>query len=91
MLSSITNSYEQLVLDEILDTLGDQADPHAMQDYIEDIACLALNGLPARYVRHRIDLASHLTAEEFTAMREQAARAVKLATETVKRRQDRNR
>ena len=59
----ITNYYERLVLykiDELLEPSGKEND----DDYIADIACIALNQLPARYVRHSVDTSFYMTAEE---------------------------
>ncbi len=50
---SIHNYYERLVFDEVLRTR-----------LLADIACVALNRLPARYIRHDVDYSFYLTAEE---------------------------
>jgi competence protein ComFB len=44
---------------------------------LEDVACVALNHLPARYVRHSVDIAFYLTGEE----REKVFHDVKQAVE----------
>lgn len=87
MLSSITNSYEQLVLDQLFRISGEAFPEPPDQDRLADIMCLALNQLPARYVRHSVDFSAHLSSDESRAMREQVAKAVAVAIETVDRRQ----
>ncbi|MDH5660070.1 MAG: late competence development ComFB family protein, partial [Gammaproteobacteria bacterium] len=47
---NINNYYEKLVFEKIQDKLfSDQLDND--EDYLADIACVALNQLPSRYVR----------------------------------------
>ncbi|WPL19745.1 Late competence development protein ComFB [Thiorhodovibrio winogradskyi] len=87
MLSSITNYYEQLVLDEIFRTSSDAFTEPPDQDLIADIMCLALNRLPARYVRHSIDFSAHLSSGDGRMMRQQVTEAVAQAIATIKRRQ----
>jgi len=76
---NIHNYYEQLVLRHILETLGHQED----SDFIEDIACVALNQLPARYVKHSVDMVYYMTAEERDTMNNQIEKAVTHAIEYV--------
>lgn len=85
MLSSIGNYYERLVMERIHDTLLQQ-DGAADSDYVDDLACVALNYLPPRYVRYAIDLAAHLTDQEHATMREEVADAVGFAIATLQRR-----
>ena len=64
-------------LDEAMEALtlmqtGNPADP----DYLEDVACVALNQLPARYVRHEVDLAFYIPVEERLEMERAVAQAV---------------
>jgi hypothetical protein len=49
-----TNYYESLVLSCILHKLRGLRQAHN-DEYIADVACVALNKLPARYVRHIVD------------------------------------
>lgn len=82
MLSSIVNYYEHLVMECIRDRLGETAES-TDGDYLDDLACVALNYLPARYVRFSIDLASHLSDEDRQALREEVADAVGFAITTI--------
>jgi len=60
---NINNYYEKLVFEKIQDKLfSDQLDND--EDYLADIACVALNQLPSRYVRHNVDMVFYMTAEE---------------------------
>ncbi len=79
---SIHNYYEPLVLQRILDTLVAQGGI-SDEDYLQDVACLALNRLPARYVRHDVDMAFFLTTEERAAMERSVHEAVREASEYV--------
>lgn len=61
--SSIHNYYEHLVIDyihtEVLPRLPDKS-----ADFFLDVACYALSKLPARYMRHEIDMAFYLEGDE---------------------------
>ena len=60
-LESIHNYYEHLVFNQIA-TVSERAqeDTH----FFADVACVALNQLPAKYVRHDVDMSFYMTAEE---------------------------
>lgn len=73
----IYNYYERLVYDEIMRQFAQQTVAFSKDD-AEDIACLALNHLPARYVRHSVDTAFFLTSDE----RKKMDLAVSLAVDT---------
>lgn len=60
---NITNYYMTPVLDKIeerLNNLKQRID----DDYIADVACVALNQLPPRYVKFKIDTSFYMTSEE---------------------------
>lgn len=78
-LENIHNYYEQLVIKQLQEILGPTDDG----DFLEDVACVALNQLPARYVRHNVDMVYYLTAEERDAMQQQIEKAVTHAIEYV--------
>jgi hypothetical protein len=81
-IGSIRNYYESLVGEYLLnDALkGEEVD----QDFIEDVACLALNHLPARYVRHDVDMAFFLTTRERERMQQLVTEAVSAAIQQVR-------
>jgi competence protein ComFB len=74
--TSMENYYVRLVVQHVTAEHGNS--PLAEQPgALEDVACLALNQLPPRYVRHSIDTAFYLSVEEQQDM----IRAVKLAVD----------
>jgi len=80
---NIHNYYEKLVLDHMHEHLIDQQGI-TDQDLLEDIACVALNRLPARYVRHDVDTAFFTSDEEWQRMEKQVAAAVEAAVDYVR-------
>lgn len=72
---SIHNYYEPLVNEAIAKTMekGESLD----SDAIEDVACVALNQLPARYVRHTVDMVYYMTIDEREKIEKEVAQAVK--------------
>lgn len=75
----IRNYYEQLVAEEILARDLGQDDV----DYLADIACVALNHLPPRYIRHEVDMAFYMSPADLQATTERVSRAVSEAIEFV--------
>lgn len=60
---TINNYFEKLVFDVIKEKL--QSNKLEQNDeLLADIACVALNQLPARYVRHNVDMIFYMTLEE---------------------------
>jgi len=62
----VHNYYERLVFEEIVRRSAQYLDFTA--DMLVDVACVALNRLPARYVRHDVDLVFYLTEQERQAI-----------------------
>jgi hypothetical protein len=62
----VHNYYERLVFEEVVS----RSSAHAAftSDMLADVACVALNRLPARYVRHDVDLMFYLTEQERQAI-----------------------
>ena len=58
----VHNYYERLVFEEVL--RRSERFPTLNADQLADVACVALNRLPARYVRHDVDLMFYLTEHE---------------------------
>ncbi|MEK9711441.1 MAG: late competence development ComFB family protein [Thalassolituus sp.] len=71
----IRNYYEQMVADEIVRQLSD-AEPAAEAGMMADIACVALNRLPPRYIRYEVDMAFYMSPDELVATRDQVSDAV---------------
>lgn len=58
----VHNYYERLVFEEVARRSIHQ--PDFTPAMLADVACVALNQLPARYVRHDVDLVFYLTERE---------------------------
>ncbi|MDE2418689.1 MAG: late competence development ComFB family protein [Burkholderiales bacterium] len=58
----VHNYYERLVFEEV--ARRSQTYPDFTSDMLSDVACVALNRLPARYVRHDVDMMFYLTEHE---------------------------
>lgn len=82
---SVHNYYERLVFDEIV-AKGRSYDLPGDPNLIEDIACVALNRLPARYIRFDIDLVFYMTSDEREKVERTVQEAVKYAVDFVKAR-----
>lgn len=60
---SIHNFHERAVLDAVVAALPDY--PHLQgSELLADIACVALNRLPPRYIRHSVDFSFYLSEKE---------------------------
>ncbi|MGQ9659030.1 MAG: late competence development ComFB family protein [Thermochromatium sp.] len=87
MLANIQNYYEYLVLEAIRNKLSGR-DEEYDADFVADLACLVLNALPARYVRHTVDLCSHVTDDERLRLTRQVDDAIEAALVAMQRRQE---
>ncbi len=83
ILDNIHNHYESLVYEEIQRRLAAEKGGGFTDNALEDVACLALNHLPARYVRHSVDIAFYLTPKERADMDQQVLDAVAAAFDLV--------
>lgn len=79
-LDSIHNYYEGLVFEALCRKLPAH---YGSNDYIADIACIALNQLPARYIRHDVDMAFFLSSNDRLEMMEKVESAVEQAIQFV--------
>ena len=86
-IDSIHNYYEHLVFDAIHAIIGEQS-PDA--DHIADIACIALNHLPPRYVRHDVDMAFYQSPAEREEMLDKISNAVQNAIRFIEDKQKDN-
>ncbi|MCB2388112.1 late competence development ComFB family protein [Thalassolituus alkanivorans] len=71
----IRNYYEQLVAEEILRRLHGQS-PAVSIEHMADIACVALNRLPPRYIRFEVDMAFFMTPDELVQTNNRVIEAV---------------
>ena len=81
-IDDIHNYYKTLVIDE-LTRLDEYRNGKMDQAFLEDVACIALNRLPAKYVRHSVDLIFYMSGQERMEMQTAVENAVKLAIETI--------
>ena len=81
---TIHNHHERAVLERV--RAGAARHPHMDADLLADVACVALNRLPPRYIRHEVDLAFYLTEKERARTERAVADAVKFAFEFVQAR-----
>jgi len=58
----VHNYFERLVFEEV--ARRSEAHPEFTSDMLGDVACVALNRLPARYVRHDVDMMFYLSEQE---------------------------
>lgn len=72
LLDTIHNFYEHLVADAV----EDAREPEDSDDMLSDIMCVALNRLPSRYYRHKIDMMFYLPDQELQEMDEKVKKAV---------------
>lgn len=72
---NVHNYYEKLVYEEIRRLLVEKQRSHD-DDFIEDLACVALNHLPPRYVRHNVDLIFYMNSDERTEINQRVQHEV---------------
>jgi len=60
---NINNYFETLVVAVLQEKIA-KNEVDNDEDFLGDIACVALNQLPSRYVRHNVDMVFYMTAEE---------------------------
>jgi hypothetical protein len=78
-IASIHNTYEKSVFAAVHEMAENF--PHVLRnpDMLADIACVALNRLPPRYIRHDVDFAFFQTARERTDCERSISEAVEFA------------
>ncbi len=62
--SSLYNHHEREVFGAVMDASSDYPEIAASNDLLCDVACVALNRLPPRYIRHEVDFSFYLTEHE---------------------------
>ncbi|ACE82760.1 late competence development ComFB family protein [Cellvibrio japonicus] len=70
----IHNFYERLVVQEAFDQ-----SPRIQQgdrDFLADVACVALNRLPPRYIRHDVDMTFFMSPQDMMEIENKVATAV---------------
>lgn len=79
-LDTVHNYYERLVLDEIAEVSDRARDD---RDFFADVACVALNRLPPRYIRYDVDMTFFLSPVELQEIQDKVTLAVSSAVEYV--------
>lgn len=82
--SSVHNHYERPVFEAVSATAAKY--PGVAADLLPDVACVALNRLGARYIRHTVDLAFYLTEKERLQIEQAISDSVLFAFEFVQAR-----
>ena len=72
-LDSVHNFYERQVFEELRRQLPEA---YGNNNYIADIACVALNHLPPRYIRHDVDMMFYLSPSERHEIQNKVSAAV---------------
>ena len=81
---SIHNHHEKAVFHAVRSSA--KAHPHLSNELLADIACVALNRLPPRYIRHEVDFAFFLSEKERAETQQAIDEAVSFAFEFVQSR-----
>jgi hypothetical protein len=76
-IESFHNHHEKAVLEAVRATAARH--PHLDGELLADVACVALNRLPPRYIRHEVDLAFYLGDKERIETERAVAEAVSYA------------
>jgi competence protein ComFB len=80
---NIHNWYERLVLKQLDNNLKLKSE--FSEESISDIACLTLNHLPPKYVRHTVDMSFYTSLVERTEMDERINAAIGAAIQYVRK------
>lgn len=73
----VHNYYERVVFEAVANMAGTHSD--FTPDMLADVACVALNRLPARYLRHDVDMMFYLTESERGAIEDALQAALSFA------------
>jgi hypothetical protein len=84
VVDSIHNYYEHLVLEEI-HRINERSRSDA--EFFADCACVALNRLPPRYIRHDVDMTFFLSPVDQEEINKKVRDAAKEAVEYVNKRE----
>lgn len=85
---SVHNYYEKMVFERVRQYVGRKS---VDQDYLEDVACVALNHMPPRYIRHEVDMIFYLSPIERDEMEEKVMQAIEFAIDFIKQKRGKGR
>jgi len=81
-LQSVHNYYERPVFNHIQEHYFDVG---LTENQLADMACIALNRIAPRYIRHDIDMSFYMSAKEYQEIQARIEKAVKKAYKKVKK------
>lgn len=84
----IHNRLEIAVIDAVKAASVRMSDTVRDNDALADAACIALNALPARYIRHDVDASCHMSDMDLARESQAIAAAVKSALTLVQSRRN---
>lgn len=77
--STVRNRYERSVCDAVAAAAPSHPGLAGNEELLADVACVALNRLPPRYIRHEVDFAFYLSDRERSDSERMLAEAVEFA------------
>ncbi len=77
--TQLFNHHEREIFAAVMASAPDHPDIAISGDLLCDVACVALNRLPPRYIRHSVDFSFYLTEQERLQIDEAIAEAVEYA------------
>jgi hypothetical protein len=75
-MNTVHNYYERLVFNEIKEYYADTLDD---ENTAADMACIALNRIAPRYIRHAIDMSFYMSVDEHHEVEKRVKKAVRKA------------
>jgi len=84
--ASIRNHHERTVFDAVLANAERYPMLAGDPGLLADVACVALNRMPPRYIRHEVDMTFYLTEKERTEVARAVDESVSFAFEFVQAR-----
>lgn len=79
------NYYERLVVQEVYDQ--SERVQKGDRDFLADVACVALNRLPPRYIRHDVDMTFFMSPQDMVEIERKVTQAVSDALHYVESRE----
>ena len=81
VLDSIFNYNERLIVEEMAKQISTDS---FTEEQLGDIACLALNKVPSKYIKHSVDRAFYMSNEERVSLEKAVNSAVSEAIQFIK-------
>ncbi len=84
--ATVHNYHEATVYQSVLDLASDYPTLENCDELLADVACVALNHLPPRYIRHAVDMSFYMSDQERLRTAAAVQQAVRMAFEFVQSR-----